>query len=213
MWTRKFIISLVALAVGGTGYVGITVAQRGEEGDWTYKFSETVQVKMIGGVPRPQFALTDNQPALTSVGDTLAFSAELVGVDRRGNPVTGTMHGACTAAGVEERNVPACVARKPDGTCALTDPLAPLFVCQQVLRLDDPGRGVDGVSQLTIQGFVRQLEAAGEPPGQGQRSQWLAVTGGTGRFEGASGTVKYDLRENPAPPPLKDLEVYLRGRR
>ena len=185
MWTRKVVISLVLLAVGGTSYVGATAAQSGiGKGDWTYKFTETVQVKMIEGAPRPQFALTDNQPALTSVGDTLAFSADLVGVDRRGNPVTGTMYASCTAAGVEERTVPACVVRNPDGTCTLTDPLSPLFVCQQVLRLNDPVQGVDGVSQLTIQGFVRQLEAAGDPPGQGQKSQWLAITGGTGRFEG-----------------------------
>lgn len=182
------------------------------EKGWTYKFTETVQVKVIGGVPRPQFAMTDNPPSLTSVGDGLAFSADLSGVDRRGEPVTGTMHGSCIATGVEERTVPACVRRNPDGSCARTDPLSPLFLCHQVLRLNDPERGIDGISQLTIHGFVRQLDAAGDPPGQGQKSQWLAITGGTGRFEGASGQIKYDLRENPSPPPIKDLEVFISHR-
>lgn len=190
-----------------------SVSNRGSNDDWDYKLTEVVQFKVINGVSRPQFALVYRNPPNTSVGDQLSFTADVTGVNKRGDAASGTMHGSCIATGVEQRAVPTCPRPNPDGTCAgPLDPLSPLFLCQQVFRLNDPQRGIGGISQLTIQGFVRQLEAAGDPPGQGQRSQYLAITGGTGRFEGASGMIKYDLRDNPAPPPIKDLEIYVKQR-
>jgi len=125
----------------------------GSNGNWDYKFTEIVQVKVIGGVPRPQFALIYRNPPTTSVGDTLSFTADVSGVDKRGDQASGTMHGSCTATGVEQRIVPTCARRNPDGSCAILDPLSPLFLCQQVFRLNDSARGIDGYQPTHDSGF------------------------------------------------------------
>lgn len=174
-----------------------------------YVFEEIVRVDVVNGVPTPQFGFAQQRGPESDVGDTLFFTANINGEDKRGRPITGTMHGTCAATGVEARDPPACGRRNPDGTCQFFDPRSPLFVCTQVLKIVDPDKGREGFSTLTLQGFVRQIEAGGNPPGQNQKPQWLAITGGTGRFSKARGEIRFTLRDNPVPPPVKDVEVYL----
>lgn len=212
MMLRRGKLLFVAFAIILAGVISFQAAYaRYNDSRWSYKFSETVQVRVFDGVAEPQFKLIDEAPSGFSIGDMTIFTSNLSGQDTYGNPVTGTMHGRCTATGTEERNPPICALQDPDGSCKFEESRSPLFICEQVLRLNDPERGIDGISQLTLGGFVRQIEAQGNPPGQNQKSQWLAITGGTGRFSKAQGQVKYELRETASPPPIKELEVYLNG--
>jgi len=115
-------------------------------------FEEIVKVDIVNGVPTPQFGFAQERGPESDVGDILFFSANISGEDKRGRPITGTMHGQCAATGVESRVPAACGRLNPDGTCAYFDPRSPLFVCTQVLRIVDPEKGREGFSTLTLQG-------------------------------------------------------------
>lgn len=199
-------VSVVIVAVAAFANSAGAHPPRAPRPDFTY--TETVRRVFVNGRLVPMFAIVDTGIPNTTPGDTLNFTADVVGEDRQGRLLTGELFGTCTAAGFEPRSSPACNPGQNPATC-VPDPNAPLYICTNVLALDDNEDGNNGISTLVTQGAVRQLAAGGDPPGTNVSPSWLAVTGGTGRFSKSRGQVRTELRQSATPPPLKETQVFL----